>query len=86
MFLQSVDMTDDDEQDGITPADTVPTGLALRSWFGVKLVGHIRIPQRLLISLTSSDLVHPQADYRTSRIQLSFADSITHTSCARIPR
>ncbi|EKM57094.1 uncharacterized protein PHACADRAFT_254650 [Phanerochaete carnosa HHB-10118-sp] len=37
MFLQSVDMTDDDEQDGISPADTVPTGLALRSWFGVKL-------------------------------------------------
>ncbi|KIP10822.1 hypothetical protein PHLGIDRAFT_64887 [Phlebiopsis gigantea 11061_1 CR5-6] len=37
MFLQAVDMTDDDEQDGITPADTVPTGLALRSWFGVKL-------------------------------------------------
>lgn len=38
MFLQAVDMTDDDEQDGISPADTVPTGLALRSWFGVKLV------------------------------------------------
>ena len=38
MFLQAVDMTDDEEQDGIAPSDTVPTGLVLRAWFGVKLV------------------------------------------------
>lgn len=38
MFLQAVDMTDDEEQDGIAPGDTVPTGLVLRAWFGVKLV------------------------------------------------
>ena len=34
MFLVAVDMTDDDD----APADSVPTGLALRAWFGVKLV------------------------------------------------
>ena len=38
MFLQAVDMTDDEEQDGVAPRDTVPTGLVLRAWFGVKLV------------------------------------------------
>lgn len=38
MYLQAVDMTDDDDQDGIAPSDTVPTGMVLRAWFGVKLV------------------------------------------------
>ena len=31
-------MTDDEDLDGIAPSDTVPTGLVLRAWFGVKLV------------------------------------------------
>ena len=34
-FLHVVDMTDDDE--GV-PQDSIPTGLALRAWYGVKLV------------------------------------------------
>ena len=38
VFLQAVDMTDDDDQDGVTPMDTVPSKLVLRAWFGVKLV------------------------------------------------
>ncbi|KAI0701829.1 TPR-like protein [Cytidiella melzeri] len=37
VYLQAVDMTDDDDQDGVTPMDTVPSGLVLRAWFGVKL-------------------------------------------------
>ncbi|PSR75669.1 hypothetical protein PHLCEN_2v8960 [Hermanssonia centrifuga] len=41
MFLQAVDMTDDEDQDGVSPGDTVPTGLALRAWFGVKLVSRL---------------------------------------------
>ena len=40
VFLQAVDMTDDDDQDGVAPVDTVPNGLVLRAWFGVKLVCH----------------------------------------------
>ncbi|KAJ3559545.1 hypothetical protein NM688_g286 [Phlebia brevispora] len=37
MFLQAVDMTDEEEQDGVAPSDTVPTGLVVRAWLGVKL-------------------------------------------------
>ncbi|KAI0342534.1 tetratricopeptide repeat domain 35 [Trametopsis cervina] len=37
VYLQVVDMTDDDDQDGVSPMDTVPSGLALRAWYGVKL-------------------------------------------------
>ena len=40
VFLQAVDMTDDADQDGVAPVDTVPNGLVLRAWFGVKLVCH----------------------------------------------
>ncbi|TCD65715.1 hypothetical protein EIP91_002291 [Steccherinum ochraceum] len=39
MYLQVVDMTDDDEED-VPPIDTIPTGLTLRAWFGVKLCTH----------------------------------------------
>ena len=38
VYLQAVDMTDDDDQDGVTPMDTVPGKLVLRAWVGVKLV------------------------------------------------
>lgn len=47
MYLVAVDMTDDDEGD-IPPADSIPAGLALRAWFGVKLV---RISFTLVIYL-----------------------------------
>ncbi|KAI0643784.1 TPR-like protein [Trametes meyenii] len=36
MYLQTVDMTDDDDGD-IAPGDSIPTGITLRAWFGVKL-------------------------------------------------
>lgn len=39
-YLQVVDMTDDDDDD-VPPIDTIPTGLTLRAWFGVKLVSSI---------------------------------------------
>ncbi|KAI0708697.1 TPR-like protein [Earliella scabrosa] len=35
-FLQAVDMTDDDDGD-LAPSDSIPTGVTLRAWFGVKL-------------------------------------------------
>lgn len=41
-FLQTVDMTDDDDGD-LAPSDSIPTGITLRAWFGVKLV---RLPHR----------------------------------------
>ena len=37
MFLHTVDMTDDDDGD-LAPSDSIPTGITLRAWFGVKLV------------------------------------------------
>ena len=37
MFLHTVDMTDDDDDD-LAPSDSIPTGITLRAWFGVKLV------------------------------------------------
>ena len=36
-FLQAVDMTDDDDGD-LAPSDSIPMGITLRAWFGVKLV------------------------------------------------
>ncbi|KAI0634199.1 TPR-like protein [Trametes polyzona] len=39
MFLQTVDMTDDDDGD-VAPSDTVPSGITLRAWLGVKLCTH----------------------------------------------
>lgn len=41
-YLQVVDMTDDDDDD-VPPIDTIPTGLTLRAWFGVKLVSNISV-------------------------------------------
>ena len=40
MYLQVVDMTDDDDED-VPPSDSIPTGITLRAWFGVKLVSTI---------------------------------------------
>lgn len=37
MYLQVVDMTDDDDED-LAPIDSIPTGITLRAWLGVKLV------------------------------------------------
>lgn len=51
VYLQAVDMTDDDDQDGVTPMDTVPSKLVLRAWFGVKLVRWQCLP--LIPSLTT---------------------------------
>lgn len=45
-YLQVVDMTDDDDED-VPPIDTIPTGLTLRAWFGVKLVCTLLLPNAL---------------------------------------
>ncbi|CDO72111.1 hypothetical protein BN946_scf184962.g54 [Trametes cinnabarina] len=37
MFLQTVDMTDDDDGE-MAPSDSIPSGITLRAWFGVKLL------------------------------------------------
>lgn len=39
MYLQVVDMTDDDDGD-MAPSDSIPAGITLRAWLGVKLVSH----------------------------------------------
>ena len=54
MFLQAVDMTDDEEQDGVAPRDTVPTAMVLRAWFGVKLVRPSRCTCDTLALMLSS--------------------------------
>lgn len=37
IFLVAVDMTDDDDGP-VPPQDSIPVGLTLRAWYGVKLV------------------------------------------------
>lgn len=72
MYLQAVDMTDDDDQDGIAPSDTVPTGMVLRAWFGVKLVSSVVLPKGISLKPRS---VHAQANHRTESVNVAIADS-----------
>ncbi|GJE93376.1 tetratricopeptide repeat protein [Phanerochaete sordida] len=81
MFLQAVDMTDDDEQDGISPADTVPTGLALRAWFGVKLCTH-KLVTEPKASNSPSQIASPTAnvlasldDLATERLRTAYLET-----------
>lgn len=73
MYLQAVDMTDDDDQDGIAPSDTVPTGMVLRAWFGVKLVSSVScLRRRNILKLLS---VHAQAYDRAESITVAITNS-----------
>ena len=68
-FLQTVDMTDDDDGD-LAPSDSIPMGITLRAWFGVKLV---RLALCLFVvcsgacDLHAHALVYPEAHRGTAR-------------------
>lgn len=87
MYLQAVDMTDEEEQDGVAPRDTVPTGLVVRAWFGVKLV------RELLMSFVCrtdcvlpSCAVHTQTYNRAScSHHIAFPNASSNDHRSRIP-
>ena len=58
-FLHVVDMTDDDDGD-LPPSDSIPTGITLRAWFGVKLVCARGQIMSYLVTLIFVPLVHSQ--------------------------
>ncbi|TFY63849.1 hypothetical protein EVJ58_g3009 [Rhodofomes roseus] len=53
MFLVAVDMTDDDDGP-VPPQDSIPTGLTLRAWYGVKLCTHRLISEPRLLTSSAS--------------------------------
>ncbi|KAH9854622.1 TPR-like protein [Lenzites betulinus] len=52
MYLQVVDMTDDDDGD-MAPSDSIPAGITLRAWLGVKLCTQKLITEPRAASSTS---------------------------------
>ncbi|KAI0074918.1 TPR-like protein [Panus rudis PR-1116 ss-1] len=58
MYLQVVDMTDDDDED-LPPSDSIPTGITLRAWFGVKLCTHRLISEPRLAASSASETTAP---------------------------
>ncbi|KAK7678077.1 hypothetical protein QCA50_013476 [Cerrena zonata] len=58
MFLQVVDMTDDDDED-VPPSDTIPTGITLRAWFGVKLCTYKLLTEPKLVHSSASQTPPP---------------------------
>jgi len=58
MYLQVVDMTDDDEED-LPPSDSIPTGITLRAWFGVKLCTFKLITEPRVVSSSASQTSPP---------------------------
>ena len=92
-FLHAVDMTDDDGDGDLPPRDTIPTGLTLRAWFGVKLVSVVfpladTEPQPLTHARYLFTIVHSQDIHRPSsgddfRVTDSSTDLLEHPSCGR---
>ncbi|OJT04186.1 ER membrane protein complex subunit 2 [Trametes pubescens] len=85
MFLQTVDMTDDDDGD-IAPGDSVPSGITLRAWFGVKLCVSKLIAEPRAASSSPSQTAAPSADnlnalanLSTERLRTAYLD-IKHES------
>ncbi|OCH94632.1 TPR-like protein [Obba rivulosa] len=60
MFLTAIDMTDDDDAD-VPLRDTIPTGITLRAWYGVKLCTHKFITDPRAASASASDTPGPSA-------------------------
>jgi len=58
MYLTVVDMTDDDDAD-VPLRDTIPTGITLRAWFGVRLCTHKFIRDPRAASSSASDTPAP---------------------------
>ena len=58
MFLLVIDMTDED-----VPVESIPTGIAVRAWFGIKLVRSFVVANKFLLDflvdiLPQNDSVH----------------------------
>ncbi|THH28637.1 hypothetical protein EUX98_g5555 [Antrodiella citrinella] len=60
MYLQVVDMTDDDDDD-VPPIDSIPTGLTLRAWYGVKLCTQRLTAEPRLLTSSASQTAAPAA-------------------------
>ncbi|CCL99072.1 uncharacterized protein FIBRA_01084 [Fibroporia radiculosa] len=60
MFLVAVDMTDDDDGP-VPPQDSIPAGLTLRAWYGVKLCTRRFATEPRLLSSSASHTAAPDA-------------------------
>ncbi|KAI8989166.1 TPR-like protein [Trametes punicea] len=80
MFLQTVDMTDDDDGD-LAPSDTIPSGITLRAWFGVKLCTRKLIAEPRTTSSSASHTPAPATsnlsaldNLSTERLRTAYLD------------
>ncbi|KAL1948519.1 hypothetical protein VTO73DRAFT_12594 [Trametes versicolor] len=71
MFLQTVDMTDDDDDGDVAPGDSVPSGITLRAWFGVKLCASKLVSEPRAASSSPSQTPAPAADKLSALDDLS---------------
>ncbi|KZT63519.1 TPR-like protein [Daedalea quercina L-15889] len=70
MFLVAVDMTDDDDGP-VPPQDSIPTGLTLRAWYGVKLCTHRLISEPRLLTSSASQTPAPSTEKLSSIDELA---------------
>ncbi|TBU37051.1 TPR-like protein [Dichomitus squalens] len=77
-FLHVVDMTDDDDGD-LAPSDSIPTGITLRAWFGVKLCTRKLITEPRSASNSASKTAPPNTsnlslldDLSTERLRTAY--------------
>jgi len=70
MFLIAVDMTDDDDGP-VPPQDSIPSGLTLRAWYGVKLCTHRLSTEPRLLSSSASHTPAPATAILLNLDQLS---------------
>ncbi|CAL1709947.1 unnamed protein product [Somion occarium] len=70
MYLQVVDMTDDDDED-LAPIDSIPTGITLRAWLGVKLCTHKLLTEPRLVNSSPSQTAPPTTSNLSSLDELS---------------
>ncbi|KAI9056396.1 TPR-like protein [Trametes sanguinea] len=80
MFLQTVDMTDDDDGD-MAPSDSIPSGITLRAWFGVKLCTRKLITEPRAASSSPSQTAPPTTsnlsaldNLSTERLRTAYLD------------
>lgn len=70
IFLVAVDMTDDDDGP-VPPQDSIPVGLTLRAWYGVKLCTRRLITEPRLVSSSASQTAAPSAAILSNIDELS---------------
>ncbi|KAL7284623.1 hypothetical protein ACG7TL_001919 [Trametes sanguinea] len=80
MFLQTVDMTDDDGGD-MAASDSIPSGITLRAWFGVKLCTRKLITEPRAASSSASQTAPPTTsnlsaldNLSTERLRTAYLD------------